>query len=85
MADNGVICSMSRSGNVWDNAAMESFFGTLKSELVYHRSYHTRDEAEPDLFYYIEAWYNRRRLHSALGYESPEVYEQLYHNQVTRV
>jgi len=54
---------------------MEGFFGTLKSEWVYHRVYRTRDEARSDIFYYIEAFYNRRRLHSLLGYLSPEEYE----------
>jgi putative transposase len=58
---------------------MESFIGTLKSELVHHRLYHTRDEARPDLFFYIEAFYNRRRRYSSLDYLSPEAYEQLYH------
>jgi transposase InsO family protein len=76
---------MNGVGTWYDNAPMESFFGMLKSELVQHRSYLTRAEASSDLFYYIEAWYNRRRLHSALGYESPEVYEQLYHNNTIRV
>jgi hypothetical protein len=64
--------------------AAESFFATLNSELVYHRAYRSHAEASPDVFYYIEAWYNRRRLHSTLGYESPEVYEQLYHNNAIR-
>lgn len=72
---------MSRADNWYDNAPMESFFGTLKSELVHHRLYQTRDEARPDLFYYIEGFYNRRRLHSSLGYLSPEAHEQLYHKQ----
>jgi putative transposase len=85
LATHGILPSMNGAGSWWDNAAMESFFGILKSELVYHRVYCTRDEASADLFYYIEAWYNRRRLHSALGYESPEGYEQLYHNNTTRV
>ena len=67
--------SMSRRGDCYDNAPMESFFGTLKSELVHHRVYHTRDEARPDLFFYIEAFYNPRRRHSALGYSSPVDYE----------
>jgi transposase InsO family protein len=66
-------------GTWYDNAPMESFFGTLKSEWVRHRSYRTHDETRTDLFYYIEAFYNPRRLHSALGYLSPESYEQLYH------
>jgi transposase InsO family protein len=67
--------SMSRVGNCLDNAAMESFFGTLKSELVYHRRYRTRAEAQSDIFLYIEGFYNRRRLHSALGYLSPDQFE----------
>ena len=57
---------------------MESFFGTLKSELVHHRVYRTRDEARTDLFFYVEAFYNRRRRHSSLDYLSPEAYERLY-------
>ena len=80
LAAHGIVPSMNGVGTWYDNAAMESFFGTLKSELVYNRAYRTRAEAGPDLFYYIEAWYNRSRLHSALGYESPEAYEQTYHN-----
>ena len=82
---HSIVASMNGAGTWYDNAPMESFFGTLKSELVHHRAYRTRAEASPDLFYYIEAWYNRRRLHSALGYESPETYEQLYHNNTIRV
>jgi putative transposase len=84
LAAHGIVASMNGVGTWYDNAPMESFFGTLKTELVHTRLYRTRDEASPDLFYYIEAWYNRRRLHSALGYESPEVYEQLYHNSTIR-
>ena len=57
---------------------MESFFGTLKSELVHHCVYYTRGEAKADVFLYIESFYNRRRLHSALDYLSPEAYEQLF-------
>ena len=71
--------SMSRVGNCYDNAPMESFFGTLKSELVYHRQYRTRAEAKQDIFAYIEGFYNRRRRHSALGYQSPEQFEKFYH------
>jgi len=85
LAAHGIVASMNGVGSWWDNAPMESFFGTLKSELVSDRAYRTRAEASPDLFYYIEAWYNRRRIHSALGYESPEAYEQLYHNNAIRV
>ena len=73
--------SMNGVGSWYDNAPMESFFGTLKSELVHHRLYRTRDEARPDLFFYIEAFYNRRRRHSSLDYLSPEAYEQLYYQQ----
>ena len=59
MADNGVVCSMSRSGNVWDNAAMESFFSSLKTERTARKTYRTRDEARADVFDYIERFYNR--------------------------
>ena len=63
-----MIQSMSSKGNCWDNAPMESFFGTLKTELVHHREYPDRDTARRDLFAYIEGYYNRRRIHSAIGY-----------------
>jgi putative transposase len=81
LKDRGFQVSMNGVGTWYDNAPMESFFGTLKSELVHHRVYHTRDEARTDLFFYIEAFYNRRRRHSSLDYLSPEAYEQLYHKQ----
>lgn len=68
---HGLRPSMSRKGNCWDNACVESFFGTLKRELVYHRHYATRDEAKQDIFEYIEVFYNRQRRHSTLGYRSP--------------
>ena len=67
---------MSREGNCWDNAAMESFFGTLKQELVHRQAYATREEARASLFEYIEVFYNRQRLHSTLGYLSPAQYEE---------
>ena len=67
-----IIQSMSRKGNCWDNAPMESFFGTLKTELVHHREYPDRDTARRDLFAYIEGYYNRRRIHSAIGYITPQ-------------
>ena len=57
MADNGIICSMSRSGNVWDNAAMESFFSSLKTERIARKVYRTRNEAKADIFDYIERFY----------------------------
>ena len=77
----GIQVSMNGVGSWYDNAPLESFFGSLKQEWVHHRSYRARDEARVDLFYYIEAFYNRRRLHSALDYLSPEAYEQLFHQQ----
>jgi transposase InsO family protein len=67
--------SMSRRGNCYDNAVMESFFGTLKTELTYHESYANRKEAEQALFEYIEGFYNTTRLHSSLGYQSPRQFE----------
>ncbi len=79
LAKRSIEASMNGAGTWYDNAPMESFFGTLKSERVHHIVYRNRDEATTDLFYYIEGWYNRRRLHSSLAYESPEAFEQLYH------
>ena len=76
MADNGVVCSMSRSGNVWDNAAMESFFSSLKTERTARKLYRTRDEARADVFDYIERFYNPKRRHSKIGYLSPMEFEQ---------
>jgi transposase InsO family protein len=74
---NGILCSMSRKGNCWDNAVMESFYRTLKIELIYQRNYETRIQARRDIFEYIEIFYNRKRLHSSLGYYSPEEYEKM--------
>lgn len=76
LKSRGMVCSMSRRGNCWDNAVMESFFGTLKTELIYHRTYETRSMAQSEIFDYIEVFYNRRRLHSALGYRSPADFER---------
>ena len=76
MADHGITCSMSRSGNVWDNAAMESFFSSLKTERTARKVYRTRDDARADVFDYIERFYNPRRRHSTLGYLSPIEFEQ---------
>jgi transposase InsO family protein len=81
LSDHDIQPSMNGVGTWYDNAPMESFFGTLKSEWVHHRAYNSREEAKPDLFFYIEAFYNRRRRHSSLGYLSPEAYEQLYHER----
>ena len=77
----GIQASMNGVGSWYDNAPMESFFGTLKSERVHHCVYQTREEARTDLFFYIEAFYNRRRLHSALGYVSPEAFEEAHCQQ----
>ncbi len=75
LQSHGIDCSMSGKGDCWDNAAMESFFATLKTELVNHEDYATREEARASIFEYIEVFYNRKRLHSSLGYLSPEQFE----------
>lgn len=72
----GVTCSMSRSGNVWDNSAMESFFSSLKTERIARKMYRTRNAARADVFDYIERFYNPIRRHSTLGYLSPMDFEQ---------
>jgi putative transposase len=77
LSTHGMICSMSRKGDCWDNAPMESWFHTLKTELVNHRDYQTRRQAKTDIFEYIEAFYNRSRRHSALGYMTPVQYEMI--------
>ena len=66
---------MSRAGNVWDNEAVESFFSSLKTERIGQKLYRTRDEARADVFDYIERFYNPRRRHSTIGYESPMAFE----------
>lgn len=71
----GRIPSMSRKGNCWDNACGESFFGTVKQELIHHRQYRTREEAKQEIFEYLEVFYNRQRRHSTLGYQSPAEFE----------
>ena len=76
MTDNGVSCSMSRSGNCWDNAAMESFFSSLKTERVARKTYRTRDQARADVFDCIERFYNPTRRHSTLGYLSHMDFEK---------
>ena len=75
LADHGVTCSMSRAGNVWDNAAMESFFSSLKTERTAAKTYRTRAQAKADVFEYIERFYNPTRRHSTLGYLSPMEFE----------
>jgi len=71
MTDHGAVCSMSRSGNVWDYAATENFFSSLKTERTAGKLYRSRNEAKADVFDYIERFYNTRRRHSTLGYLSP--------------
>ncbi len=77
LREYGITPSMSRSGNCYDNAYVESFFGTLKTELVHGERYRSRMEARLSIFEYVEVFYNRQRRHSALGYRSPEQYEKL--------
>ena len=75
LGEHEIVCSMSRRGNCYDNAVTESFFGTLKTELVNDARYATRDEARQSVFEWIEVFYNRQRRHSSLGYLSPEGFE----------
>ena len=75
LTTHGIAGSMSRRGNCWDHACVESFFGTLKRELIYPRQYRTRNEATQDIFEYIEVFYHRRRRHSPLGSDSPAEFE----------
>lgn len=79
LKEHGITCSMSRSGDCWDNAVMESFFSTLKTERTSRKNYPSRDEARADVFDYIERFYNPRRRHSTLGYLSPVDYEKAAH------
>ena len=82
LESRGLRCSMSRKGNCWDNAVMESFFSRLKVELIYAENYRTAEEARAGIFEYIEIFYNRQRRHSSIGYVSPHVFEMKY-NQLT--
>ena len=82
LKDSGVQSSMSRKGNCWDNAVMESFFSRLKVELIYAENYRTLEEARAGIFEYIELFYNRKRRHSAIGYVSPAEYERQF-NEVS--
>jgi putative transposase len=75
LARHGIVASMSRLGNCYDNAVAESFFNTLKTERVHRTRYRTRAEARASMFQWIECWYNRRRRHSSLGHVSPEAFE----------
>jgi putative transposase len=77
LTKHGMVCSMSRTGNCWDNAPAESFFGILKRELIFHKRYLSRSQARQSIFDYIERFYNRRRIHSSLGYLTPNEFEEL--------
>lgn len=79
LMQHGLVASMSRRGNCYDNAVAESFFSTLKNELVHDRDFRTREEAQSAIFEFIEVFYNRQRLHQALGYVSPVQFETLRH------
>ena len=83
LTEERITCSMSRRGNCWDNAPMESFFASLKKELVHDEDYATREQARSSIFEYIEAFYNRVRRHSSLGYVAPAEFERT-HNQTHR-
>ncbi len=76
LKDNGMVCSMSRKGNCWDNSVAESFFGSLKTERICDSSYLTREAARIDIVDYIEMFYNSTRRHSYLGYLSPAEFEK---------
>ena len=74
---HGLLRSRSGKGNCYDNAVAESFFRSLKNEIVHHRDYHTRDQARSEIFEYIELFYNRRRIHQSLNYQTPMQYESV--------
>jgi putative transposase len=76
LRQHGIRCSMSRKGNCWDNAPMESFFASLKKELVHHQEFPNREQARQSLFQYIEVFYNRKRRHSAIGYQMPSKFAE---------
>jgi putative transposase len=82
LRSHGIECSLSGRGNCWDNAVVESFFGTLKRELVYRRSWQTRNEAASAIHEYIEVFYNRRRRHTTLASRSPAAHEALHAKRV---
>ena len=78
LEEHGMVCSMSRKGNCWDNAVAESFFATLKAEALYRITFATRKEARAMVFEYIESYYNRKRIHSSVQYMTPADYESLH-------
>ena len=78
---HGIVRSMSRKGNCWDNACAETFFSTIKSERIHHRRYKHMEEARQDIFWYIESFYNRQRRHAALGYMTPASFLKMYNEE----
>ena len=83
LSSHGIAQSLGRPGTCWDNAVAESFFATLKTELVDRFAWPTRQQARTAIFEYIEAFYNRQRRHSTLAYLSPDEFEHRYHRQAT--
>ena len=81
----GIVCSMSRRGDCWDNACMESFFGSFKMEWIAGKRYENFEEAKKNIFKYVELFYNRRRRHASLGYVSPVAYEEMSENERKQV
>ncbi|MBU7006779.1 transposase InsO family protein [Peptococcaceae bacterium DYL19] len=73
-----MLCSMSRKGNCYDNACAETFFSTIKCEMLYLKKYETREEAHRDIFWYIETFYNRKRRYQSLGYMTPAEFRRMY-------
>lgn len=78
----GMVGSMSRKGNCYDNACIESFHSVLKKELVFLETFKTRQQAKQRIFEYIEIFYNRQRIHSSIGYQSPTNFERMYYNRL---
>jgi putative transposase len=85
LKDRRITCSMSRRGNCWDNAVAESFFGTLKNELIYRQTWRSRKEAREAVYEYIEVFYNRQRRHSTLGHVSPVEFERNHTEEAAEV
>jgi transposase InsO family protein len=84
LSEIGAVCSMSRKGNCYDNSPVESFFASLKRELIHRRNFAAKSEARAAVFEWIAIWYNRKRRHSTLGYLSPEQFEQQYSTETMR-
>ena len=81
LSEEGIVCSMSGVGQCWDNAPVESFFGRIKCEIAGSEMFATKDQAKAEIFEYLEVFYNRIRLHSSLGFVSPEVFERTYNQK----